>query len=518
MKAVIYARYSCDRQNEQSIEGQLHECYAYAEKHDITIVKEYIDRALSGRSAEHRSAFQQMIKDSDKKGFDFVIVYKIDRFARNRYDSAMYKAKLKRNNVKVLYAKESIPEGPEGIILESLLEGMAEYYSAELSQKIKRGIHEIALKHKAYGGNRPFGYRIDSDKNFVIDEKEAEIVRKIFTDFADGKQAKEIAAELNEKGIKNARGTSWNKNNFFQIFHNEKYIGVYKLGDYRQENVIPRIVSDELWNRVQKLVEKHKQAPASGRDTEYHLTGKAYCGNCGTGLQGGYGTSKTGDRHYYYSCSARKRHRSCNFKPVTKEWLESTVVDVTVKNILQDDIIDLIASRCEKISAAEHDNQAERNILQLQLASVNKSLSNVMRAIEEGIITSTTKQRLNELEEQKAKLEFELTELEVIQLALSKKQIVYMLTQFKADEDAQLTEEYRKDLIECFVNSVYVYEDKLIITYNLLQREKAELFSIEHALNSSTLIFNGGQSETKVELRYYNYTLLMCLMLQKHKK
>jgi len=220
MKAVIYARYSCDRQNEQSIEGQLHECYAYAEKHDLTVVKEYIDRALSGRSAEHRTAFQQMIRDSEKKGFDFVIVYKTDRFARNRYDSAIYKTKLKKNDVRVLYAKESIPDGPEGIILESLLEGMAEYYSAELSQKIKRGIHEIALKHKAYGGNRPFGYRIDSDKNFVIDEKEAEIVRKIFTDFADGKQAKEIATELNEKGIKNARGTSWNKNNFFQIFHN----------------------------------------------------------------------------------------------------------------------------------------------------------------------------------------------------------------------------------------------------------------------------------------------------------
>lgn len=517
MKAVIYARYSCDRQNEQSIEGQLHECYDYARKHDITIVKEYIDRALSGRSAEHRTAFQQMIKDSDKKGFDFVIVYKIDRFARNRYDSAIYKARLKKNKVRVLYAKESIPEGPEGIILESLLEGMAEYYSAELSQKIRRGMHETALKHKFAGGNRPFGYQITKDGDFVIDEKEAEIVRKIFTDYADGKPTNEIAEELNAKGIKNARGTLWNKNNFHQIFHNEKYIGVYQLGSYRQEDVIPRIISDELWNRVQKIIDKHRKAPASSRQTEYLLTGKAYCGNCGTGLQGGYGTSKTGDRHYYYTCSARKRYKSCDFKPVTKEWLESTVVDVTVKNILQDDVIDLIADRCEKISIAEHDRQSERNILKLQLASINKSLSNIMKAIEEGIITSTTKQRLNELEEQKAKLEFELTELEIIQPLLSKSQIVYMLTRFKVDEDTALTEEYRKDLIECFVNSVYVYNDKLIVTYNLLQKEKAEPFSIEYALNSSTLICSGGQSETKVELRYYDYTLLMCFMLSKRK-
>lgn len=517
MKAVIYARYSCDRQNEQSIEGQLRECYDYAEKHDITIVKEYIDRALSGRSAEHRTAFQQMIKDSDKKGFDFVIVYKIDRFARNRYDSAIYKSKLKRNGVRVLYAKESIPEGPEGIILESLLEGMAEYYSAELSQKIRRGMHETALKHKFAGGNRPFGYQITKDGYFVVDEKEAEIVRKIFTDFADGKETTYISAELNDKGIKNARGTSWNKNNFHQIFHNEKYIGIYKLGNYRQEDAVPRIISDDLWNRVQKIIDKHRQAPASGRQTEYLLTGKAYCGKCGTGLQGGYGTSKTGNRHYYYTCSARKRYKSCDFKPVTKEWLESAVVDITVKNILQDDVIDLIADRCEKISIAEHNNQSERNILTLQLASVNKSLSNIMKAIEEGIITSTTKQRLNELEEQKAKLEFELTELEIVHPLLSKKQIIYMLTQFKTDEDTELTEEYRKDLIECFVNSVYVYDDRLIVTYNLLQKEKAEPFCIEYALNSSALILNGGQSETKVELRYYDYTLLLCFMLPKNK-
>ena len=238
------------------------------------------------------------------------------------------------------------------------------------------------------------------------------------------------------------------------------------------------------------------------------MTGKAYCGNCGTGLQGGYGTSKTGDRHYYYTCSARKRYKSCDFKPVTKEWLESAVVDITVKNILQDDVIDLIADRCEKISIAEHNNQSERNILTLQLASVNKSLSNIMKAIEEGIITSTTKQRLNELEEQKAKLEFELTELEIVQPTLSKKQIVYMLTQFKTDEDTELTEEYRKDLIECFVNSVHVYDDKLIITYNLLQREKAELFSIEQALNSSTLICSGGDKGNRTpDLLNANQTL-----------
>ena len=163
MKTVIYARYSSERQNEQSIEGQLRECYAYAKAHGLTVVKEYIDRAISGKAAENREAFQQMISDSDRKAFDAVLVYRTDRFARNRYDSAIYKSRLKRNGVTVLYAKEHIPDGPEGILFESLLEGMAEYYSAELSQKLRRGMRESALKCHATGGNCALGYRIGTD-------------------------------------------------------------------------------------------------------------------------------------------------------------------------------------------------------------------------------------------------------------------------------------------------------------------------------------------------------------------
>lgn len=146
--AVIYARFSCDKQTEQSIEGQLRECNAYAATHGITVVNTYIDRAQSGRY-DDRDQFQKMIADSSSGRFNAVIVYKTDRFARNRYDSARYKAILKKNGVRVLYAKEAIPEGPEGIILESMLEGMAEYFSAELSQKVNRGMYETALKCRA---------------------------------------------------------------------------------------------------------------------------------------------------------------------------------------------------------------------------------------------------------------------------------------------------------------------------------------------------------------------------------
>ena len=163
MKCVIYARYSSAEQREESVEGQLRECKEFAERHNMTILDSYIDRALSART-DDRPQFQKMIQDSAKKQFDIVLVWKLDRFSRNRFDAATYRAILKRNGVKVVSAKENISEGPEGIILEAMLDGMAEYYSAELSVKVKRGQKENALKCKANGGNVPFGYRINSER------------------------------------------------------------------------------------------------------------------------------------------------------------------------------------------------------------------------------------------------------------------------------------------------------------------------------------------------------------------
>lgn len=161
MRAVIYARYSSDRQREESIEGQIRECKAYAERKGIEIVNEYTDRAKSAsKDTAKRDSFLQMIKDSSKGQFDAVIVWKLDRFARNRFDSAHYKNTLRKNGVKVISATEAIAEGPEGIILESMLEGMAEYYSAELSEKVKRGHKENALKCRNNGGTTPYGYKM----------------------------------------------------------------------------------------------------------------------------------------------------------------------------------------------------------------------------------------------------------------------------------------------------------------------------------------------------------------------
>ena len=212
--AVIYARYSPgSKQNYQSIEGQLKECYAFAERSDLRVVREYVDEHLTGTN-DKRTQFLQMIEDSKRKGFQYIIVYQLNRFARNRYDSATYKAKLKKNGVRVLSAKENITDDASGILIEGVLESMAEYYSAELSQKVKRGIAMSAAKCKYFGGVIPLGYKVNSEKSFVLDEELAPVVKTVFEMFVAGSNYAELIRYLNGRGVKTTKGGEFNKTAF----------------------------------------------------------------------------------------------------------------------------------------------------------------------------------------------------------------------------------------------------------------------------------------------------------------
>ncbi|MFI3326529.1 MAG: recombinase family protein [Clostridia bacterium] len=249
MNAVIYARYSSENQREESIEGQLRECQRYAESKGLTIINTYIDRALSAKTA-NRPAFQKMIKDSAKAKFEGIIVWKLDRFARNRYDSATYKAQLRKNNVRVLSATEAISDDATGILLESLLEGFAEYYSAELSEKVTRGHHENALKCKFNGGSITFGFKIDENQMYQLDPLNAPCVLEAFTLYNDGYTMKEICEKLYTKGIRNSKGNEIRNDTMKKILRNRRHIGEYIYDDVVIENGIPDIVPRELFLSV----------------------------------------------------------------------------------------------------------------------------------------------------------------------------------------------------------------------------------------------------------------------------
>lgn len=394
-----------------------------------------------------------MIKDSGKKLFDIVIVWKLDRFARSRTDSAMNKVILKKNGVKVISAKENISEGPEGIILEAMLEGYAEYYSVDLSEKIVRGLTENALKCKYNGGGLPLGYKTDAGQHFIIDPMTAPIVQEVFQRYADGETIVEIADSLNTKGITSSKGSKFSKNSsLHNMLKNRKYIGEYKYRDIIHPDGIPAIISKELFDIVQERMERNKKAPAAKKaDEEYILTTKLFCGLCGRFMAGESGRSHTGTVYYYYKCSSAKRNTGCKKKAVKKEAIERLVVTKTKELVFQDDTINRLADSIVELQKKESTVLPH---LQRQLQETDKGIENMLNAIQQGIITSATKQRLDELETRKEELEISIAQEKMQKPMLTKEKIVFWISRFKdGDIDDPI---YRRNIIDIFVNSVYI--------------------------------------------------------------
>ena len=320
---VIYARFSSHNQSEQSIEGQQKECYAYAEKNGLTIIREYIDRALSG-TTDKRPEFQQMIEDSAKRQFEYILVYQLDRFARNRYDSAIYKQKLKKYGVRVLSARENFSEDPAGVLLEGMMEVYNEYYSRELSQKITRGMDLNAEKGLSTGGNVALGFCVDKDKHFQIDPDTAPIVQKIFEMYAHGSTMADIIRYMNTLHIETSRGNEFNKNSIRKILTNKRYKGVYTYRGQEFENSIPRIISDTLFDEVQLMMEKNKQAPARSKaKVEYILTTKLFCGHCESMMTGVSGVGKSGKTYNYYACNNASKRSYATKSPLQRITLKT---------------------------------------------------------------------------------------------------------------------------------------------------------------------------------------------------
>lgn len=321
--AVIYARYSSERQTEQSIEGQVHVCNEYAQRNNILILDTYIDRAMTGTN-DNRTDFQRMLKDSAKQGWDYVLVYKLDRFSRNKYEMAMHKKTLRDNGVKLLSAMENIPDTPEGIILESLLEGMAEYYSAELSQKVLRGMRETRLKGNYTGGRILYGYKV-VNKKVIIDEHEAEVVRYIYAQYAAGVFVKDIIASLTEKGVL-YYGAPFKKNTVHNMLNNERYHGVLRHNGEAFTNIFPAIVPDDVFEIVKRKSEENRYGKHDSPE-EYLLKFKVFCGLCGKPMTSDSGTSKSGAVVRYYKCRTRKFEGGCQKSPIRKDVLEQIVID-----------------------------------------------------------------------------------------------------------------------------------------------------------------------------------------------
>lgn len=466
MKAVIYARYSSHGQTEQSIEGQLRDNYAWAKQQGITVIAEYIDRALTG-TKDQRPDFQRMIEDAAKRQFEMVIVWKLDRFARNRYDSAIYKAKLKKYGVKVVSVKENITDSPEGIILEGLLESMAEYYSANLSQNIRRGQRESMAKGTYCGGPVPYGYKV-ANKKLVIDDKAAEVIRYVFDQYAQGVPKKEIIDELNRRGVRGKTGKPLSITAFQRALPNPAYVGRFT---YKGE-VIPglseRIIDDDTFQKVQERLKLTARAPAANKaKVEYLLQGKAYCGHCGAPMIGESGRSRNGETYNYYACADKKKKHTCKKKNERKDFIEWYIVEQTMQYILTP----ARAARVAKAVVQEYKKEfsdSRVDDLDKALKQIDRELDKLVDALVDSPKVAHKKiyARMETLEAQKAEMETDLARLRIAQeIQLTETEVCAWLKKFCTGDP--LDEEFRKRIIDVFINAVYLYDDKLITFYNI---------------------------------------------------
>jgi len=477
MKAVIYARFSSSSQREESIEGQLKVCKDYAKREKIKIVGNYIDKAKSAsKDLEKRVNFHKMIKDSSKQKFDCILVYSLDRFSRNKYENATYKAKLKENGVKVMSATEPIGDDATGVLMESLLEGMAAYYSMELSQKIDRGLNTNAEKCLV-NGSLPIGYKA-VDKHYVVDDDKAIIIRKIFEMYLNDSKMVDICTHLNSLGYRTKTGVEFKVTSINKILQNKRYAGYYIYRGVEVEDGIPNIITKEQFEDVAKKMAKNRKRSSASKaiGEQYLLTTKLFCGYCETGMRGTSGTGKLGKLYQYYACAnqVNKKTRTCNKKRIGKQQIENLVVDLCYRQLSDENIrkiTDEVMAICEQDK--DTNNYA---MLKNNLKNLEKQKKNLIKSLKIGSRDENFQAMIYEefksLEKQEIEIQKEMDKEENLQNTLTREHILFFLNDLRQGDIKDF--KYRQMLVDIFINKIYIYDDKLKIVFTT-QDEKIEV-------------------------------------------
>ncbi len=499
-KAVIYARYSSHKQREESIERQLEICHQFAKDRNYEVIAEYCDRAQTGKN-DNRPAFQKMICDAKNKQFEVVIVWKQDRFARNRFDSATYKGALAAYKVRVFSATEPVPEGSSGILVESIFEGMAEAYSAELSEKVMDGMKRNAKNGTVNGGYRLFGYDI-VEKRYVINTYEAEIVKRVFEKYANGDTVRSIIEHCCERGYKTPQATDFGYNFLNRMLKNKKYIGLYSWGDIEQTDIIEPIIEKRLFDRVQKRLEQDGNTGARNNAVEeYVLSGKAFCGHCEQPLTADSVTktvksarstspvsfnlhtynnisnllsedhsAQSGDpnkRVYrYYVCRGTKQKaflNGCKKKRVDKDKFEDAVIAYTAKQYLSDKNIDELAKAIYKVQRRVTSNPNIKEI-EYKILEEAKKIENLYVMVESGHFTNKVFERIEQAELRKEDYEAELKRLRTTMPKLTIEQVKEKLIAVREKMQnfiawGKIPLKVKKAFCDAFIEKVYLFDE-----------------------------------------------------------
>lgn len=481
-RAAEYLRYSSDNQNEATISAQHRIVETFAEQEGYNIVKSYVDEAESATTSDNRDAFLQMLSDAKKGYFDYIIVWQFSRFARNKEESVIYKAMLRKIGVKVISATEKTDDTPSGKLLEGILEVLNQYFSDNLSVEVKKGKKENVLTGKHAGGALPYGiYKEEETTLFKIDEKKAAAVRLIFDLYIKGFGARRIAAQLQEKGYLPAKGKTWVSSTVRQILDNEAYIGIYNYTlnkgtkdeeTYKLDDIYPPIIDGKTW-AISRKIKLEKKPKRSARNRLYLLTGKAVCGCCDCNYVG-HSSSQTrkGEKvkHYYYRCNGKKqtgKHEGrCTNKDVNAEKIETWVLEKIAEHILSDKAIETILDSVTK-KVKDKSKNSDKNIKKLEKEAneINEKIDRFLDLYGDGKIS---KSRLNEktenLEKVLATVRLELEQLKNLNSTdVDLNAVRAFLLKHRANmQDAN--EETKKALIDAFVHKIVIGGDNVTLT------------------------------------------------------
>lgn len=465
-KAVAYARFSSDMQREESIDAQLFDIHEFAKKNDYIILKDYFDEAVSGRT-DNRDSFQEMIKDANNGEFDYIIAHKVDRFARDKYDNAIYKSRLKKKGIRVIFSQQYFDDSPEGYLMENILESFADYYVRNLSSEVMKGLKTNARNAQFNGGNPPLGYDVDEDKKYIINEKEAIIIKEIFDLYLDGKGYKSIAKILNIKGYKNKRGKPFVFNSIKPILTNKKYIGTYEYNktsrDYNEqgkknlkrinkdediiviEDALPAIIPKSDFYKVQEII-KSKQRTINSKARKYLLKGLVTCTNCGKKLVGYKQSKKCGYVRYYYRCACQ------NSVPAVD--LENYVMNLLNTRIFNnvDVLADIIKDEAER---NDKKLNSEITLYENSLKENQKQQDNLINFIMEYGSNDKVKSQMHDLEKQEQELKYVITKTK-IKSEFEKDDIIKWI--YKLKRDFKLKEN-QQGVIQTLVDRIEVGEN-----------------------------------------------------------
>jgi site-specific DNA recombinase len=510
MKAALYARVSSEKQDvDLSISAQLKALREYAPRNGYEVIQEYVDEAESGKTSA-RPKFKEMIFAARRnpRPFDAILVWKYSRFARNREDSIVFKTMLRKNGVKVISINEPFEDTPTGKLMEAMVESLDEFYSANLSEEVTRGMRESASRGFYVCSSAPYGYsRIkvsDGNKQRIKLEPEpnqSKVVERIFDGVLQGKGSVEIAKELNKDGIASPRGKQWAKTTINHMLTNKVYTGTLiwsqtsgkNLAPIKVENAWPAIVDQEKFNRVQEMFKQRAPKITHPRrvDSKYLLSGIAKCGHCGKAMVGQ--DAKSG-KFSYYVCGtlSHKGAGSCSARYLNSQQFERAVVDKIKERILtRENLIELVRLINDELDSTSNEYHNRLEVLNNEIADVSNRLERLYDAVETGHLSlGDLAPRIQQLRKRQEQLSIAKIEIEQ-KLSDRRVELADMKTVTKYVEDlhdllngGSIAE--KKTFLRSFVKEAKVTGTEVLLTYtipmtpNKLTEEKISVLPIEH--------------------------------------